>query len=68
MRNVYLIFRRDYLGYVRTPGASGSALLPCRLFMIIGRHAVAHSSPRKSSPVRYYTVVEPAESVLCRRH
>ena len=57
MRNIYLIFRRDYLGYVRAWGFWLS-LAAVPLFMIIGGTFALFAA--KSSPVRYYAVVEPA--------
>lgn len=57
MRNVYLIFRRDYLGYVRAWGFWLS-LAAVPLFMLIGGTFAIFAA--KSSPVRYYAVVEPA--------
>ena len=57
MRNIYLIFRRDYLGYVRAWGFWLS-LAAVPLFMIIGGAFALFAA--KSSPVRYYAVVEPA--------
>jgi ABC-2 type transport system permease protein len=55
MRNVYLIFRRDYLGYVKAWGFWLS-LAAVPLFMLIGGTFAAFAA--KSSPVRYYAVVE----------
>tara|TARA_R110002094_G_scaffold150150_5_gene138605 strand:+ start:468 stop:1856 length:1389 start_codon:yes stop_codon:yes gene_type:complete len=57
MRNVYLIFRRDYLGYVKAWGFWLS-LAAVPLFMLIGGTFAVFAA--KSSPVRYYAVVEPA--------
>tara|TARA_R110000850_G_scaffold10620_5_gene37688 strand:- start:29336 stop:30724 length:1389 start_codon:yes stop_codon:yes gene_type:complete len=57
MRNVYLIFRRDYLGYVKAWGFWLS-LAAVPLFMLIGGTFAIFAA--KSSPVRYYAVVEPA--------
>ncbi|MEH6410589.1 MAG: ABC transporter permease [Hyphomonas sp.] len=57
MRNVYLIFRRDYLGYVRAWGFWLS-LAAVPLFMLIGGTFAVFAA--KSSPVRYYAVVDPA--------
>ncbi|KCZ92444.1 ABC transporter permease [Hyphomonas johnsonii] len=55
MRNVYLIFRRDYLGYVRAWGFWLS-LAAVPLFMIIGGSFAVFAM--KSTPVRYYAVIE----------
>jgi ABC-2 type transport system permease protein len=55
MRNVYLIFRRDYLGYVKAWGFWLS-LAAVPLFMLIGGTFAIFAA--KSSPVRYYAVVE----------
>jgi len=55
MRNIYLIFRRDYLGYVKAWGFWLS-LAAVPLFMLIGGAFAAFAA--KSSPVRYYAVVE----------
>ncbi|MEH6808416.1 MAG: ABC transporter permease [Hyphomonas oceanitis] len=55
MRNVYLIFRRDYLGYVKAWGFWLS-LAAVPLFMLIGGTFAVFAA--KSSPVRYYAVVE----------
>ena len=56
MRNILLIFRRDYLGYVKAWGFWLS-LAAVPLFMIIG--AALASFAAQSSPVRYYAVIEP---------
>ena len=55
MRNVYLIFRRDYLGYVKAWGFWLS-LAAVPLFMLIGGTFAIFAA--KSSPMRYYAVVE----------
>ncbi len=56
MRNIYLIFRRDYLGYVKAWGFwLGLAALP--LFLLLGAGFGAYAAA--SSPLRYYAVVEP---------
>ncbi|MCA8900879.1 MAG: ABC transporter permease [Hyphomonas sp.] len=57
MHNIYLIFRRDYLGYVKAWGFWLS-LAAVPIFMLIGAAFAAFAA--QSSPVRYYTVVEPA--------
>jgi ABC-2 type transport system permease protein len=55
LRNIYLIFRRDYLSYVRAWGFwLGLASLP--LFMLIGAGMAAAVS--NASPQRYFAVVE----------
>ncbi len=55
LRNIYLIFRRDYLSYVRAWGFwLGLASLP--IFMMIGAGMAA--AVANSSPQRYYAVVE----------
>lgn len=57
MRNIYLIFRRDYLGYVKAWGFWLSlAAVPA--LMLIGSMFALFAA--QSSPVRYYTVIEPA--------
>jgi len=56
MRNILLIFRRDYLGYVKAWGFWLS-LAAVPLFMIIG--AALATFAAQSSPVRYFAVVEP---------
>lgn len=56
MRHIYLIFRRDYLGYVKAWGFWLS-LAAVPLFMLIG--AAFSVFAAQSSPVRYFTVVEP---------
>lgn len=55
MRNILLIFRRDYLGYVKAWGFWLS-LAAVPLFMIVGASLAMFAA--ESSPVRYYTVVE----------
>ncbi|ABI77592.1 putative membrane protein [Hyphomonas neptunium ATCC 15444] len=57
MRNVYLIFRRDYLGYVKAWGFWLS-LAAVPLFLVIGASFGYFAAT--SSPVRYFAVVEPA--------
>ncbi len=60
LRNVYLIFRRDYLGYVKAWGFwLGLASLP--LFMIVG--AVIAGAMTQASPARYYAVIEDGNRV-----
>ncbi len=56
MRNIFLIFRRDYLGYVKAWGFWLS-LAAVPLFMAIG--AAFSIFAAQSSPVRYFAVVEP---------
>lgn len=56
MRNIYLIFRRDYLGYVKAWGFWLSlAAVPA--LMLIGSTFALFAV--QSAPVRYYTVIEP---------
>lgn len=56
MRNIYLIFRRDYLGYVKAWGFWLSlAAVPA--LMLVGSLFALFAA--QSSPVRYYTVIEP---------
>jgi len=57
MRNIYLIFRRDFLGYVKAWGFWLS-LAAVPLFLIIGVGFGMFAAA--SSPVRYYTVIEPS--------
>tara|TARA_R110002051_G_scaffold43231_8_gene88492 strand:- start:169 stop:1551 length:1383 start_codon:yes stop_codon:yes gene_type:complete len=58
MRNIYLIFRRDYLGYVKAWGFWLSlAAVPA--LMLIGSMFALFAA--QSSPVRYYTVIEPGQ-------
>lgn len=57
MRNIYLVFRRDYLGYVKAWGFWLS-LAAVPLFLIIGASFGYFAAT--ASPVRYYAVVEPA--------
>lgn len=60
MRNIYLIFRRDFLGYVKAWGFWLS-LAAVPIFLIVG---VAFGSfAASSSPVRYYTVIEPSDMI-----
>jgi ABC-2 type transport system permease protein len=60
MRNIYLVFRRDYLGYVKAWGFWLSlAAVPA--LMLIGSLFAMFAA--QSSPVRYYTVIEPASSM-----
>ncbi|MEL7480896.1 MAG: ABC transporter permease [Pseudomonadota bacterium] len=55
MRNTFLVFRRDYLGYVSAWGFwVGIAALPLILIIIAAIGAFAAST----TPVRYYAVVE----------
>ena len=56
MRNILLIFRRDYLGYVKAWGFWLS-LAAVPMFMIIGAALAAFAA--QSSPVRYFAVIEP---------
>lgn len=60
MRNIYLIFRRDFLGYVKAWGFWLS-LAAVPLFIIIGAGFGYFAA--SSSPVRYYTVVEPGSVI-----
>jgi ABC-2 type transport system permease protein len=58
MRNIYLVFRRDYLGYVKAWGFWLSlAAVPA--LMLIGSLFAMFAA--QSSPVRYYTVIEPGQ-------
>lgn len=60
MRNIYLIFRRDFLGYVKAWGFWLS-LAAVPIFLLVG---VAFGSlAAASAPVRYYTVVEPSDTL-----
>lgn len=60
IRNIYLIFRRDFLGYVKAWGFWLSlAAVPVFLLLGIGFGVFAASS----SPVRYYAVVEPTGAI-----
>jgi ABC-2 type transport system permease protein len=60
MRNIYLIFRRDFLGYVKAWGFWLSlAVVP--IFLIVGAGFGYFAA--SSSPVRYYTVVEPSNVI-----
>ncbi|HPE47841.1 MAG TPA: ABC transporter permease [Hyphomonas sp.] len=56
MRNIFLIFRRDYLGYVKAWGFWLS-LAAVPMFMGVGALFAAFAA--QSSPVRYYAVIEP---------
>lgn len=56
MRNIYLIFRRDYLGYVKAWGFWLS-LAAVPLFLVIGASFGYFAAT--ASPVRYFAVVEP---------
>lgn len=56
MRNIYLIFRRDYLGYVKAWGFWLS-LAAVPIFLIIGASFGYFAAT--ASPVRYFAVVEP---------
>lgn len=60
MRNIYLIFRRDFLGYVKAWGFWLS-LAAVPLFLIIGASFGYFAA--SSSPVRYYAVIEPATAI-----
>ncbi|MDP1557229.1 MAG: ABC transporter permease [Hyphomonas sp.] len=60
MRNIYLIFRRDFLGYVKAWGFWLS-LAAVPLFLIIGVGFGMFAA--STSPVRYYAVVEPSGAV-----
>jgi ABC-2 type transport system permease protein len=60
MRNIYLIFRRDFLGYVKAWGFWLS-LAAVPLFLIIGAGFGYFAAA--SSPVRYYTVIEPTRAI-----
>lgn len=55
MRNIYLIFRRDFLGYVKAWGFWLS-LAAVPIFLVIGASFGYFAA--SSSPVRYYAVVE----------
>ncbi len=58
MRNIYLVFGRDYLGYVKAWGFWLSlAAVPA--LMLIGSMFALFAA--QSSPVRYYTVIEPGQ-------
>lgn len=55
MRNIYLVARRDYLGYVTSWGFwLGILLLP----LIIGGSAIVPRLIVENQPTRYYTVIE----------
>lgn len=56
MRNIYLVFRRDYLGYVKAWGFWLS-LAAVPLFLIVGASFGYFAAT--ASPVRYFAVVEP---------
>lgn len=60
MRNIYLIFRRDFLGYVKAWGFWLS-LAAVPLFLIIGAGFGYFAA--SSSPVRYYAVIEPSTAI-----
>lgn len=60
MRNIYLIFRRDFLGYVKAWGFWLS-LAAVPIFLIVGAGFGYFAA--SSSPVRYYTVVEPSNVI-----
>ncbi|MBA4227169.1 MAG: ABC transporter permease, partial [Hyphomonas sp.] len=57
MRNIYLVFRRDYLGYVKAWGFWLS-LAAVPLFLVIGASFGYFAAT--ASPVRYFAVVEPS--------
>lgn len=57
MRNIYLVFRRDYLGYVKAWGFWLS-LAAVPLFLIVGASFGYFAAT--ASPVRYFAVVEPS--------
>lgn len=58
MRNIYLVFRRDYLGYVRAWGFwLGILSMP----LLIAFGAFAAGLAASTTPVRYYTVLEDAD-------
>ncbi len=60
MRNIYLIFRRDFLGYVKAWGFWLSlAAVPLFLLLGVGFGMFAASS----SPVRYYAVIAPTDAI-----
>ncbi len=60
MRNIYLIFRRDFLGYVKAWGFWLSlAAVPIFLLAGVAFGTLAASS----SPVRYFAVVEPTDTL-----
>ncbi|MEO0882299.1 MAG: hypothetical protein AAFY34_06160, partial [Pseudomonadota bacterium] len=59
MRNIFLVFRRDYLGYVSAWGFwLGLAALPLLAFvgMILGAFAAS------TTPARYYAVIETGDT------
>lgn len=57
MRNIYLIARRDYLGYVTAWGFwLGLLLTP----IIIGASMIVPQMIRENQPTRYFTVLDPA--------
>lgn len=60
MRNIYLIFRRDFLGYVKAWGFWLS-LAAVPIFLVIGASFGYFAAA--SSPVRYYAVVEPSDTL-----
>ena len=57
MRNIYLVFRRDYLGYVKAWGFWLS-LAAVPIFLIVGASFGYFAAT--ASPVRYFAVVEPS--------
>ena len=60
MRNIYLIFRRDFLGYVKAWGFWLS-LAAVPIFLVIGASFGYFAA--SSSPVRYYAVVAPTGAI-----
>jgi ABC-2 type transport system permease protein len=60
MRNIYLIFQRDFLGYVKAWGFWLS-LAAVPIFLLIGASFGYFAA--SSSPVRYYAVVEPGTAI-----
>jgi len=60
MHNIYLIFRRDFLGYVKAWGFWLS-LAAVPIFLVIGAGFGYFAA--SSSPVRYYAVIEPSGAI-----
>src|SRR3990167_5442305 len=60
MHNIYLIFRRDFLGYVKAWGFWLS-LAAVPIFLVIGGSFGYFAA--SSSPVRYYAVVAPTGAI-----
>jgi len=60
IRSIYLVARRDYLGYVTSWGFwLGMMLTP----VLMGLGAMAPGMLENSQPVRYYTVIESGEEI-----